>query len=72
MEHYDFITLCMNNIPCSYEKAESMWYETTKFSDILPNIVNPVIQMGENEKGRYLAIHEKGHKRISTIFTFKK
>ena len=31
MTHYDFITLCMTNIPCSYEKAESMWYEKTKF-----------------------------------------
>ena len=60
MEHYDFITLCMTSIPCSYEKAESMWYENTKFSDILPNIINPVIQMGEDEKGRYLVIHEKG------------
>ena len=69
MEHYDFITLCMNNIPCSYEKAESMWYENTKFSDILPNIVNPVIQMGEDKKGsRWLLIHEKGHTLISTIF----
>ena len=69
MEHYDFITLCMTNILCSYEKAESMWYESTKFSDILPGIINPVIQIGENKKGRrYLAIHEKGHKRISAIF----
>ena len=69
MTHYDFITLCMTNIPCSYEKAESMWYEETKFSDILPNIVNPVIQMGEDEKGsRWLLIREKGYKRISTIF----
>ena len=69
MEHYDFITLCMNNIPCSYEKAESMWYENTKFSDILPNIINPVIQMGEDKKGsRWLLIREKGYKRISTIF----
>ena len=69
MEHYYFITLCMTSIPCSYEKAESMWYENTKFSDILPNIVNPVIQMGEDKKGRrYLVIHEKGYKRISTIF----
>ena len=68
MEHYDFITLCMNNIPCSYEKAESMWYENTKFSDILPNIINPVIQIGEDKKGRWLLIHEKGYKRISTMF----
>ena len=68
MTHYDFITLCMTNIPCSYEKAESMWYENTKFSDILPNIVNPVIQMGEDKKGRWLLIHEMGYKRISTIF----
>ena len=69
MEHYDFITFCMTNIPCSYEKAESMWYENTKFSDILPNIVNPVIQMGEDKKSRrYLVIHEKGYKLISTSF----
>ena len=68
MTHYYFITLCMTSIPCSYEKAESMWYENTKFSDILPNIVNPVIQMGEDEKGRWLSIHEKGHTLISTIF----
>ena len=69
MTHYDFITICMTNIPCSYEKAESMWYENTKFSDILPNIVNPVIQMGEDKKGRrYLVIHEKGYKLISTSF----
>ena len=68
MTHYYFITLCMTSIPCSYEKAESMWYENTKFSDILPGIINPVIQMGEDEKGRYMVIHEKGHPRISTIF----
>ena len=68
MTHHYFITLCMTSIPCSYEKAESMWYENTKFSDILPNIINPVIQMGEDEKGRYLVIHEKGHTLISTVF----
>ena len=69
MTHYYFITLCMTHIPCSYEKAESMWYENTKFSDILPNIINPVIQMGEDKKGRrYLVIHEKGYKLISTSF----
>ena len=66
-QHY-FITLCMTSIPCSYEKAESMWYENTKFSDILPGIINPVIQMGEDEKGRYMVISEKDHPRISTIF----
>ena len=68
MTHYDFITLCMTNIPCSYEKAESMWYESTKFSDILPGIINPVIQTGEGKKGKYLLIYEKGHPRISTSF----
>ena len=66
-QHY-FITLCMTSIPCSYEKAESMWYENTKFSDILPGIIHPIIHIGEDEKGRYLVIHEKGYKRISTIF----
>lgn len=68
MTHYDFITLCMTNIPCSYEKAESMWYESTKFSEILPGIINPVIRIGENEKGRYMVIQEKDHPRISTSF----
>ena len=68
MTHYDFITLCMTNIPCSYEKAESMWYESTKFSEILPGIINPVIQIGEGKKGKYLLIYEKGHPRISTSF----
>lgn len=68
MTHYDFITLCMTNIPCSYEKAESMWYEETKFSDILPGIINPVIRIGEGKKGKYLLIYEKGHPRISTSF----
>ena len=68
MTHYDFITLCMKTIPCSYEKAESMWYEETKFSEILPGIINPVIKIGENKKGRYMAISEKDHPRISTIF----
>ena len=68
MTHCYFITLCMTSMPCSYEKAESMWYENTKFSDILPNIVNPVIQMGEDKKGRWLLIHEKGYKLISTSF----
>ena len=68
MTHYDFITLCMTNIPCSYEKAESMWYENTKFSDILPGIINHVIQIGEGKKGKYLLIYEKGHPRISTSF----
>ena len=68
MTHYDFITLCMTNIPCSYEKAESMWYEETKFSDILPGIIHPVIRIGEGKKGKYLLIYEKGHPRISTSF----
>lgn len=68
MTHYDFITICMTNIPCSYEKAESMWYENTKFSDILPGIINPIIHIGENKKGRYMTIQEEGHPRISTIF----
>ena len=68
MTHYDFITLCMTNIPCSYEKAESMWYENTKFSDILPGIIHPIIHIGEDKKGRYMTIHEEGHPRISTVF----
>ena len=46
-----------------------MWYEETKFSDILLGIINPVIQMGEDKKGRrYMTIHEEGHPRISTVF----
>ena len=68
MTHYDFITLCMKTIPCSYEKAENIWYEETKFSEILPGIINPVIKIGEDKKGRYMAISEKDHPRISTIF----
>ena len=68
MTHYDFITLCMTNIQCSYEKAESMWYESTKFSEILPSIINPVIRTGEGKKGKYLLVYEKGHPRISTSF----
>ena len=68
MTHYDFITLCMTNVPCSYEKAESMWYESTEFSEILPGIINPVIRIGEDKKGKYLLIYEKGHPRISTSF----
>ena len=68
MTHYDFIAICMTNIPCSYEKAESMWYESTKFSEILPGIINPVIRIGEGKKGKYLLIYEKGHPRISTSF----
>ena len=68
MTHYDFITLCMTNIPCSYEKAESMWYESTEFSEILPGIINPVIRIGEGKKGKYLLIYEEGHPRISTSF----
>ena len=68
MTHYDFITLCMTNIPCSYEKAESMWYESTEFSEILPGIINPVIRIGEDKKGKYLLIYEKDNPRISTSF----
>ena len=68
MTHYDFITICMTNIPCSYEKAESMWYESTKFSEILPGIINPVIRIREGKKCKYLKIYKKGHPRISTSF----
>ena len=63
-----FISICMKEIPCSYKKAESMWYKETKFSDILLGIIHPIIHIGEDKKGRYMTIHEEGHHRISTIF----
>ena len=68
MTKEEFISICMKEIQCSYLKAESMWYESTEFSEILPGIINPVIKIGEDKKGRYMAISEKDHPRISTIF----
>ena len=68
MKKEEFISICIKEIQCSYLKAESMWYEKTKFSDILPGIINPVIRIGEGKKGRYMTIQEEGHPRISTIF----
>ena len=67
MTKEEFISICMKEIPCSYLKAESMWYESTKFSEILPGIINPVIKIGEDKKGRYMTISEKDHPRISTV-----
>ena len=68
MTKEEFISICIKEIQCSYLKAESMWYESTEFSEILPGIINPVIRIGEGKKGKYLLIYEKGHPRISTSF----
>lgn len=68
MTKEEFISICIKETQCSYLKAESMWYESTEFSEILPGIINPVIRIGEGKKGKYLLIYEKGRPRISTVF----
>ena len=68
MTQSDFIEFCETHIGCSSEKAIQMWDEATKFHSCIEGIQNPVMITGEDEKGKWMLIKEKGHDRISELF----
>lgn len=68
MTQSDFIKFCETHIGCSSKKAIQMWDEATKFYSCIEGIQNPVMKTGEDEKGKWMLIKEKGHDRISELF----